>query len=77
MQKRYINENTKSHSSLLPVLDMPQLSKESILGLVRTFPLYIKMPESRFNEIKIAEQPNEEGNAMFAKLAKEYAEKYW
>ncbi len=77
LQKGYISQDTKTHSVIHPTLDMPQLSKESILGLLRTFPLYVKMPESKYNEIKIAEQFTEEGNAMFAKLAKEYAEKYW
>ena len=77
LKKGYINQDTETHSIVYPALDMPQLSKESIFGLLRTFPLYIKMPESRFGEIKIAEQFTEEGNAMFAKLAEEYAQRYW
>lgn len=77
LEKGYITENTETHSIVYPALDMPQLSKGSILGLLRTFPLYIKMPKSRFNEIKVAEEFTKEGNAMFSKLAKEYAQKYW
>lgn len=77
LKKGYITENTETHSIVYPALDMSQLSKDSILGLLRTFPLYIKMPESRFDDIKIAEDFTEEGNAMFHLLSQEYAEKYW
>lgn len=77
LKKGYITQNTETHSIVYPALDMPQLSKESILGLLRTFPLYIKMPKSRFNDIKIAEKFTEEGNRMFEMMSKEYAEKYW
>jgi len=58
-------------------LDMPQLSSEQIKGLVRTFPLYVKMPESYFEKIKVAEQLNEEGDAMFAELSDLYFNKYF
>ncbi|MCZ7401440.1 MAG: radical SAM protein [Candidatus Methanoperedens sp.] len=77
LKKGYITENVETHSIVYPALDMPQLSKESIRGLLRTFPLYIKMPKSRFDDIKIAEKFTEEGNRMFAMMAQEYAEKYW
>lgn len=77
LQKGYISKDTKTHSLVDSTMDMPQLSKESIEGLCRTFPLYIKMPKNRYDEIKIAEEFNEEGNAMFVKLANEYTEKYW
>jgi len=77
LQKGYINEDTKTHSITHPTLDMPQLSKESVLGLLRTFPLYVKMQKDRYDEIKIAEQFTIEGNSMFFKLAEEYSKKYW
>jgi len=56
---------------------MPGLTKEEIEGLLRTFPLYIKMPEDRFPEIHVAEKNTPEGNAMFSKLAEEYRNTYW
>jgi anaerobic magnesium-protoporphyrin IX monomethyl ester cyclase len=56
---------------------MPQLPKDEIEGLLRTFPLYIKMPKRKFPLIKLAEQNTPEGNVAFKKLAKEYQEKYW
>jgi hypothetical protein len=77
LQKGYLYEDTKTHSITHPTLDMPQLSKESALGLLRTFPLYVKMPKDRYDEIKIAEQFTIEGNSMFAKLAVEYSKNYW
>ena len=77
LQKGYINKDTKTHSIVDSTLNMPQLSKESIEGLSRTFPLYIKMPKNRYDEIKIAEKFTEEGDLMFSDLAKEYAKKYW
>lgn len=54
------------------MLDMPQLSKEEILGLQRTIPLYVKFPKSMWPEIKIAEKFDEKGNVEFEKLGKLY-----
>ena len=65
------------HSILESSLDMPGLPKEEIEGLLRTFPLYIKMPEDRFPEIQVAEKNTPKGNAMFSKLAEEYRNTYW
>ena len=55
---------------------MPTISKEEISGILRTYSLYIKFPESRWNEIKIAEKANKEGDAMFKKLGEEFDQKY-
>jgi len=54
------------------VLHMPPpfLSNEETVGLCKTFGLYVKLPESYWPEIKMAEKNNEEGNAMFNKLIK-------
>ena len=49
---------------------------EETKGLKRTFPLYIKFPESEFSLIKKAEKFDEEGNKVFAELSKVYREKY-
>ena len=56
---------------------MPQLSKEEINGLVRTFPLYIKMPKSYFKKIEIAEKNTDKGNMMFNELREMFYEKYF
>ncbi len=57
---------------LAPTMDMPQLGAEELIGLHRTFPLYVKMPQSEWKHIRIAEQDTPEGNAAF----REYSERY-
>ncbi len=57
-------------------LNQPHISKEEVLGLQRTFALYVKMPKSRWSEIQIAEKFDQKGNSMFEKLKEEYTEKY-
>lgn len=56
------------------ILEMPPpyLSAPEILSLQRVLPLYVGMPESRYPEILRAEQFDEEGNAIFDKLAAEF-----
>lgn len=57
-------------------IEMPQLSSEEIKGLRRTFVMYVKMPESMWPEIKIAESFDEEGNKKFRQLREIYLKKY-
>lgn len=57
-------------------LDMTQFSKSEIEGLLRTFVLYVRLPESYYPEIKIAEQLTEEGNVALHKLKKIYCALY-
>ncbi len=56
-------------------LNMPQLTLEEIKGLQRTFSLYVKLPPKYYNDIKIAEKYDEEGNRMFQQLTKVYYER--
>lgn len=58
------------------MLNMPQLPKDEISGLARTFAYYVKFPESRWSDIKIAEKFTPEGNEMHEKLGKEFDVKY-
>jgi hypothetical protein len=58
------------------MLKMPTISKEEISGLAKVFSLYVKFPESRWSDIKIAEKNDEQGNKMFERLGKEFDEKY-
>ncbi|MFA4850524.1 MAG: radical SAM protein [Methanoregula sp.] len=37
---------------------------ETLAGMVRTFNLYVKLPDSDYDDIKIAEQPTPEGDQM-------------
>jgi len=77
IREGYMKDTGNVHSILESSLDMPQLSKKEIEGLLRTFPLYIKMPENRFSEIKVAEDDTPEGNDMYSRLAEEYKNMYW
>jgi radical SAM superfamily enzyme YgiQ (UPF0313 family) len=70
----YAQSDTPYRSS---ILNMPQFTAEQIKGLVRTFPFYIKMPESYNSKIKVAEQLNEEGDAAFVELREMYFKKYF
>ena len=54
------------------MLTMPTISKEEIRGLERVFSFYVKFPESRWNDIKVAEKFDDKGNAMFSKLREEF-----
>jgi len=58
-------------------LDMPQLSKEEIKGLRRTFALYARMPKKYWPMIQRAEKFDEEGNRAFKELKKIYQNKYF
>ncbi|MCH8003686.1 MAG: B12-binding domain-containing radical SAM protein [Nanoarchaeota archaeon] len=57
-------------------LNMPHLTKEEVLGLHRTFAMYVKFPKEMWPEIRIAERFDEEGNKKFDDLSKIYKEKF-
>lgn len=74
----YITEETKlTCITKDTVLNMPQYSRHEIRGAVRTFTLYMRYPESEFPRIKVAERLDDEGNAAFAELQKEFTERYF
>ena len=56
------------------ILKMPEpfLQSEEILGLQRVFPLYARLPDTRYPEIQAAERFDEQGNRIFDSLAKEF-----
>ena len=49
-------------------------SEAEILGLYRVLPLYIYLPESRYNEIRKAESFTPEGDKIFEKMRSEFYE---
>lgn len=60
------------------LLRNPTISREAILGLFRTIPLYIEMDEREYLRIGKAEKFTEEGDRVFRGLRKEfYALKGW
>jgi len=58
------------------MLRMPTITKDEIKGLAKVFSLYTKFPKERWEEIKIAEKSDKEGNLMMDKLGKEFDETY-
>ena len=78
VKRGYVTEDTKTgtlHGGA--VLDMPQYNKDAIMGMVRTFCLYVKFPKERWPTIQRAEQFDDEGNRTFEALAKEYTERFF
>lgn len=49
-------------------LNFPKEYKEELKGLMKTFNLYIRLPEKYYPQIKIAEKSDEEGETMFKRL---------
>jgi radical SAM superfamily enzyme YgiQ (UPF0313 family) len=77
IQKGYIDD---SHIALehtfMSNLKMPQISVEELYGLFRTFPMYVKMPESEWPRIKQAEATTAEGDRLYEELAERFREEY-
>ena len=73
----YVEKGSLTRSITSPtILSMPQFPKEEIEGIRRCFVLYVKMPRSRWPEIKRAELLDEEGDVIFRKLKEECRENY-
>ena len=78
IKKGYMKSDViASHNQDVSILDMPQFPKEQILGLQRTFSMYIRFPKDRWDEIKAAESFTELGNEKWASLRNELIEKYF
>ncbi len=78
VEKGYISEDLIFGSINVDVpLDMPQLSKDEIRGLRRTFAMYARMPKRYWPKIKKAEKCDGEGNRKFAELKTIYQDKYF
>jgi anaerobic magnesium-protoporphyrin IX monomethyl ester cyclase len=79
IQKGYVREDeiaSASSQHTHSMLRMPTISPEEISGLARVYSFYVKFPENRWDEIKIAEKTDKEGNAMFKRLGEEFDQKY-
>ncbi len=78
LERGYISEDTVTASLIGgSVMNMPQLTRDQILGLVRTFCLYVKFPKEEWPDIERAEKFDDEGNAIFEKLSKKYYERFF
>jgi hypothetical protein len=52
------------------------MSARELAGLHRTFPLYVKFPETEWSDIRLAEQDTPEGEAAFKEYSERYVEQY-
>jgi len=59
------------------ILRMEQYPIEEIEGLKKTFVLYVRMPKSRWPDIRRAEPNTPKGNRIFEELKQEFMEKYF
>lgn len=59
-----------------PSMDMPQIRRRELIGLHRTFPLYVKFPKEEWPAIRRAEEDTPEGNALYEAYARRYVETY-
>ena len=78
LEKGYLSDDTifGSINTNAP-LDMPQLSKEEIIGLRRTFALYCRLPKKYWPRIQKAEKLNAQGDKILSELSAIYHEKYF
>lgn len=73
----YCERDLIARSATKPtLLNMPQFQPEAIEGIRRCFILYVKMPKDRWPEIEKAEKLTPEGDAIWATLRDEVAERY-
>jgi anaerobic magnesium-protoporphyrin IX monomethyl ester cyclase len=75
IEKGYVDKDYIHDGRLPPlklVLNMPQITKSEIDGLVRTFPLYAVLPKKYWPMIKKCEEFTEESEEIFARLEKLY-----
>lgn len=61
----------------MAALDMPQFSRSEVLGLVKTFNMYVQFDEDRWPEIKEAEGNTVEADERFKTLKEEFVARFW
>lgn len=59
------------------LLDMPQFPKKRVLSIIKTFNMYVKFPESRWDEIRKAEEETPEGLKIYSELREEFMDKFF
>lgn len=65
-------QTTSVIAKSLLTMPKPYLSGDEILGLQRAFPLYARLDEFRYPEVAKTERFDDEGDAAFAVLAREF-----
>ena len=56
---------------------MPQFPKKEVQAIVKTFNMYVKFPESRWSDIKKAEEDSPEGQKIYKELKQEFMDKFF
>jgi len=56
---------------------MPQFPKKEVQAIVKTFNMYVKFPESRWPDIKKAEEDSTEGRKIYEELKQEFMNKFF
>ena len=59
------------------ILDMPQFPKKQVDALIKVFNMYCSFPESKWTEIKMAEEDTPEGHKRYEELKRDYIEQFW
>jgi anaerobic magnesium-protoporphyrin IX monomethyl ester cyclase len=78
VSKGYLVPDVETNSPMISsILDMPTISQQEILGLVRTFSLYVKFPKEEWPQIAKAEKFTPEGEEVFAELTKFFYERFF
>lgn len=73
----YIKEEDIAQDYRLgPTIEMPQLSKAELIGLQRTFPLYVKFPKSQWPLLRICEGNGLEAERLYGELSRVYVERF-
>jgi len=74
IEKGYIEKNLIAEDFFQAdyVLRNNTLSRDDILGLFRTIPLYVTLPKAEYKRIERAEKFDEKGNLLFQELKREY-----
>jgi anaerobic magnesium-protoporphyrin IX monomethyl ester cyclase len=78
LRQGYIDDDTRvEHNMKDTVMNMPQYSREEIRGVVRTFTMYMRFPESEFPRIALAERMDDQGNRTFHELREQFIATYF
>jgi anaerobic magnesium-protoporphyrin IX monomethyl ester cyclase len=59
------------------ILDMPQFPKKRVMAITKTFNMYVKFPESRWPEIRLAEADSPEAQRIYNDLKQEFMDRFF
>jgi len=78
VKKGYIDKNTNIKDPNIDyILNNPMFKRNELLGLMRTFTAYCRLPQEHFPLIEKAEEFSEEGEASFKKVRDIYSNVYF